>query len=660
MPIDDRLSNALERAAGSLPRTAGDWDGVRRAAVRRRHQRRTQVSVAIATVAAVALGVVFATGNDDDRSIVTAPPTSAQVVATIDGRVVVLSGDDGEVVRTLSEGAPDLDATRITATPDGQTVYVQRGTECDSQAPPSISRMRTNGGPASEIGVGIGPLVSPDGRWLAYGASTDEAPGDCGPFDRLVVMRLNGPNPDGSVGAYLDFTPSGYATPIAWSADSTSLAIFVNEDPAGRGFVTVGVNDAGLTEMGRITEPSANGLAYLPSGEVISAFPTEPTSRISTFDPDTGAELDLVAEITEPLYLIDVDGSGKSFLLEGPLADTPNGHDLYRAEVGNPDPVKLAEHVKDAVWLPSASRSSAEILAKVIDNGVPKLVVISATDGQVVREVAADPALGNWGGVSVTADGRMAYVTIGQPDPPTANCSSDIEQIPVVASVDLSDGEVTPLLLASAGPIVSPDGRRLAYHAGAGGCSVLPDDRNPALGIMDLASDEALRPYDQLGQRPYAPIAWSQDGTRLLTEGPSGDNRTTSYLVLDRFPFDPDPIAIEPPRRFVTAAYLPHGRLVVAYVSEDDRRVGNDPLATFQVVVTDQQGNIAKRLFQTTTNFHIERMAANPSGRLILTSRFGGLAVWTPGDDAPVTLIAGGGSVEVQGAVWLPKARPDR
>jgi Tol biopolymer transport system component len=653
MPIDDRLSNALERAAGSLPRTAGDWDGVRGAAVHRRHQRRTQASVAIAAIAAITLGVILATGNTDDRSIVTAAPTSAQVVATIDGRVVVLSGDDGEAVRTLSEAAPDLDATSVTATPDGETVYVQRGTECDGQAPPSIWRLPASGGPATEIGVGIRPLVSPDGRWLAYAASTDDAPGDCGPFDRLVAVDLQGQSADGSVGAYLDFAPSGYATPIAWSADSASLAIFVNEDPAGRGFVTIAVNDAGLTETGRITEPSANGLAYLPSGEVISAFPTEPTSRISTFDPETGAELDLVAEISEPLYLIDVDPSGTAFLLEGPLADTPNGHHLYRADVGDPDPVKIAGRVTDAVWLSSASRPSAEILAKVIDNGVPKIVVVSATDGRVVREVTSDPALGLWGGVSVTADGRTAYLTIGQPDPPTANCSSDIEQIPVVASVDLSDGEVTPLLLASAGPIASPDGQRLAYHTGAGGCSVLPDERNPALGVMAIASTEATRPYDRQGRRPYAPIAWSQDGERLLADGPSGDNRTTSHFVLDQFPFDPDPTVIEPPQRFVTAAYLPDGRLVVAYVAEDDRRLGNDPLATYHVVVVDQRGRIAERLFRMTARFHIEHIAADPSGRLVLTSSFGGLAIWAPGDRAPLILVAGGGAMEFQGADWL-------
>jgi hypothetical protein len=297
------------------------------------------------------------------------------------------------------------------------------------------------------------------------------------------------------------------------------LAVFVNEDSGGRGHRLIAVSDLGLTDSGPIAEPAANGLEFLPSGEVISAFPTEPTSRISTFDPETGAELDLVAEVSEPLYLIDVDRSGTSFLLEGPLADTPDGHDLYRAEVGTPDPVKLAEHVKDAVWLPSASRPSAEIAAAIGD----KLVVLAADDGRTVRTLATAPSLRTIGPFSASPDGSDVYYSlIDSCDRPT-----EIWRVP-------SDGAGEPTRVALGGlPLVSPDGRWLAF------AERLTLDHpclyDVDLVVRDLTTGEEIR-FPVAGGGFVEPLAWYPDSTKLVVQRMGSDIERPIDMTLEVLP----------------------------------------------------------------------------------------------------------------------------
>lgn len=427
MPIDELLRESLRGEPTGLADPDG-WDDVRARGSRiRRHRNigRGVASVA-AVLALVAGGLLLIDRNDPNRSVATAPPGIEVVAALDDGSVVVLDGDDGHLLRVLVDDAPSSDpvyppgrtthlesATSVAPTPDGSSVYFQRGEQCGFR--PSIWRVPATGGPAEQItDTGKSPVVSPDGRSLAYASSADPAPGDCGPFDVLVVRDLASgaerrlPYPE----------DTGTVSPLAWAPDSSRLVVFAETPDRPRLFASIDVTGDALREVEELAEPAGNGYEFLPSGEPVTAFPTDTTSRIATFDPATGAEGRVVTELGAPLELVGVDPSGESFLLEGPLADTTTGHDLYEASLGDTQPVKLAEQVRGAAWLaapraeplPSPAPSTA-VVAVVGDNtDGDRLVVMSAEDGHEIRTLANGIGT-TLGGVSVIPDGATAYFT---------------------------------------------------------------------------------------------------------------------------------------------------------------------------------------------------------------------------------------------------------
>jgi len=520
MPIEALLSDALRESVGPLPGQAGDWPELRARGMARHRQGRVRTGIALATVAALVVGLVaVARTSSEDRTVATAPGLPSEVVASIDGRVVVLSAADGRVVRTLSESAPNLGATRLTVTPDGETVYVQRGEQCGGEAP-SIWRMPTSGGPAYNIGppgsIGMAPLVSPDGRWLAYAGTASAAPGDCGPFDRLIVQSLAGGDEH-----HLDYTPTGSVVPIGWNPDSTRLVTFLNE-PAdgGRAYAAVSVSDAGLADADRLAEPAGNGYEFLPTGEAVTAFPTETSSRIATFDVATGSELRVVTEVAAPLYLVDVDRAGESFLLEGPLADAPNGHDLYRATIGEREPVRVASNVNDVVWLPSppldadppvtTTTTTAPLAvagpdSMMVATGDRRLEVRDA-GGAVVRFIGA--ASLDYHRVALAPDGQTLYYEQGSSD----LCGAAGE----IGRVRIHEETLNFEFLAGGSWMaLGPDGTKLAYRSA--GCAA-----DARVVVRDLTTGDErswvlAQPNDGGPSADLVgPDGWDADGRHLM------------------------------------------------------------------------------------------------------------------------------------------------
>src|SRR5688500_7934830 len=289
MPVDDLVPDALRTAAGALPNDLGDWDAVRERGDARRRRRRNVSGVASALVAIAAITAVLVTGDDQRQRVVSTPPVTNEVVATTAaGDVVVLSASDGRVIRTLAE-AENEPANRVTVTPDGKTVFFQRSHVCEGTMP-SIYRVPAAGGRIDLAGQADGaenawPLVSPDGRWFAFVSSSIPSPGDCGPFDRLNVWGIDETGAPTDPFLSLDFPPTGIVVPIAWKADSSSLVVLLNEPPdAGEPYAEISVSDDGLRQGDRFSYPKGNGFDFLPSGEPVTAFPTNETSRIATFD----------------------------------------------------------------------------------------------------------------------------------------------------------------------------------------------------------------------------------------------------------------------------------------------------------------------------------------------------------------------------------------
>ena len=533
MPVDDRVPDALRDAAGPLPADVGDWVEVRARGDARRRQRRNAGAALSALVAVAVTVTALSLGDGDERQrvVATPPATSEVVVTTADGAVAVLSAEDGRVVRTLVDADADAPANRVTVTPDGKTVFFQSGHVCEGTMP-SIYRVPATGGRIDLAGQADGaenawPLVSPDGRWFAFVSSSDPSPGDCGPFDRLNVWGLDETGAPREPFLYLDFPPTGIVVPITWKADSSSLVVLLNEPPdAGEPYAEIRVSDDGLEQGPRFTYPKGNGWDFLPSGEPVTAFPTDATSRIATFDLQTGEEQRLLAEIDEPLYLLDADASGTSFLLEGPLGDTPDGHDLYTASSGSSRAVKIAEHVTDAAWLPGTSGpaiTTTTLPAPLADDAPATVVARRGTDGsfgdyEIVELSSADGTVQR---VLTEIDaGLPEYVVSANTDSvfadafPGQACPGQQRILGSIVQTSRADG--SQRRLDGFRPALSPDGTQLAYLR-------TECDGPSRIAVLDLATGQEQswmlpEPYAD-GDVPFedvGPFRWLPDASSLV------------------------------------------------------------------------------------------------------------------------------------------------
>jgi hypothetical protein len=267
MSLDDELRDALQGEADEARPPAHGWEDLqeRVGGARRGHGRwLTPVLAAAAALVLLAAGAWVLTRDDDvtigvtDSSTTTAvvtttpsttigpggmtsvpgmtvppgtsvvppepttippsaPPTTI-VAVTVDGRVVVLDAATGNVVRQLAdlgdprvqpaEGPGPNAVTQITVTPDGSTAYYD---SCCEPAAGMIFSVPTDGSREPEpLTHGLGPAVSPDGRYLAFTL-----------LDAVVVRDL-------TTGDEQTFTDPAYTEQplfgdVTWSVDGTKL-----------------------------------------------------------------------------------------------------------------------------------------------------------------------------------------------------------------------------------------------------------------------------------------------------------------------------------------------------------------------------------------------------------------------------------------------------
>lgn len=146
-----------------------------------------------------------------------APPTTI-VAVTLDGRVVALDAVTGAELRELAnlgdprvavpEGPGPNFVTQVSVTPDGSTAYYDT---CCEPAVGTIFSVPTDGSrPPSPLVNGLGPAVSPNGRYLAYTA-----------VNALVVRDLA----TGDERTFTDpsYDPSPLFGDVAWSRDGTKV-----------------------------------------------------------------------------------------------------------------------------------------------------------------------------------------------------------------------------------------------------------------------------------------------------------------------------------------------------------------------------------------------------------------------------------------------------
>lgn len=282
---------------------------------------------------------------------------------------------------------------------------------------------------------------------------------------------------------------------------------------------------------------------------------------------------------------------------------------------------------------------SGEIVAEVSDHGVPTFVVLSATDGHVVRTLTSRPGLSYGAAMSVPASGGPIYATFSRPEGP-GGCTN-VGSLPAVGTIPRKGGTIDLLLGDSSNPVVSADGRWLAYEIDVT-CFA-----TPTLGLTNVVTGTNYRPFEGNTQAAVTPLAIAPDGSKLvfLAGAPGNHLEQRAAFVMNRLPFDQSPQRLTMPGPVEAAAYLPDGQLVLAYLLA----------GTHHIVTVDGSGAIVEQLFASTTGASVQ-LSADPSGRLLIVFDNGVVQVWAPGDAAPVTIVPDATTIDVRSATWLPAA----
>jgi hypothetical protein len=326
--------------------------------------------------------------------------TPAEIVAwTSSDHVVVISTRTGAVVRTLASdvavfepGVPDLSVS-----PQGVVFF--NSAPIVGVSPPDaqgdqIFSVPITGGPVREVAAGFFPQVSPNGKLLAYVASSGvgEAPYML-PNGGITIATLAGDNISNVQTMHPDATQTDQgASNLSWSQDSQSLSFALLDgatDATTSWRIALARANGSLASAQEIPfRPGVSwsgywkvpkdgeqvGIGVLTSPPVDSPSTLAGSQAIVTIDPSTGKAIkhlftikgaavcstsvpsDCWADFVNPLTL---DAAGTSVLVGGaiPLAfgsvSTSGASYLYRWSTGDSKLVRLTPGVQVATWGPS-------------------------------------------------------------------------------------------------------------------------------------------------------------------------------------------------------------------------------------------------------------------------------------------------------------------
>lgn len=279
-----------------------------------------------------------ATTTADETTTTTAPDTGppGQIAAVLgDGRLVVLSGANGEVERTLLEGIDvnDPASNGVAVTPDGEGVFVvSPGT--GGAGGPEVLRVPISGGEPEVIGPGRAPSVSPDGTTLAY---NDVEEGE-GPLPVPVIVLRDLETGEERRLRRVEEPQFPFIAEVAWTADGDDIAFIAGEIRTGLYLLSVEADDL---DQARLLGPEARGdgtkwLAVAAFGdqrlavaEACCDLPDRERWHVIAVDPETGTVLGtLLSKERVEASRIDADVSTRHLVMVTQLQ--PGGGRLLR------------------------------------------------------------------------------------------------------------------------------------------------------------------------------------------------------------------------------------------------------------------------------------------------------------------------------------------
>jgi hypothetical protein len=297
------------------------------------------------------------------RQKVVATPPKEVVAVTTDGRLVVVSAQDGHILRNLADDA--VAASGLSVSPDGRTAYYARDTggRCSTGDPiTTIATIPIEGGIPTDLVTNVRfPAVSPDGRYLAFTGIPN-----CSDVGRSILLR------DLTVDAHTNgsydqwWTVSDEATSpwlsvqsLSWAPDSRHI-LFTHASKPG-----VPSDDGGP----RLLDAGAGFSTSLDTSPEVRRAPKVLCCTVASTGPEYGSVLDargfardivtvdsrtgdVARRLTCCGEVIAVDPAGRSLLMHSTDPDHPGG--IYRWSPGDEKPTFLGSLLFEAVWLPGS------------------------------------------------------------------------------------------------------------------------------------------------------------------------------------------------------------------------------------------------------------------------------------------------------------------
>ena len=346
------------------------------------------------------------------------------------------------------------------------------------------------------------PIVSPDGRRIAFTAVSDES------SPRLFVRSLDALEATAIVGT------EGAKQPF-WSPDSRSLGFF-----ASAKLMKVAV--AGGVPLVLCDAPDARGGTWSPSGTIVFS-PTLIFEGLAKVSADGGA--------MEPVTLLDLNRGENShrwpvFLPDGVhvlfhvRASTDERRGVYVARIDRPasipgSPIFRSE--SEAVFVPTSGRERG--------------VLLSAADGHLQARPFDAAA------IRLVGDPRTLPVTVGANTPYNSMMLSASPELLASVTTPMPYGVAlgtvarngTGVQLSPSRqqgwPRLSPDGKRLARQM------IDPAQGNPDIWVEDLQDGSLIRVTNATGN-DLLPV-WSPDGLRVAYGSGTLTERRLSIAAAD-------------------------------------------------------------------------------------------------------------------------------
>jgi len=385
MTVVDKLpfaSKGPTLANGDPATTQALFEEARR--LRRRRNRRWAIlAVSVGLIVAVTVGIFVHTshsvgptvsvGRKGSAAATPAAAVPAQMVVWKDFRIEVISSKTGRLIRTLAAAVGlNRGTPHPTVSPSG-TVYFDDARDVTFTAPSEqILSVPLSGGPVAFVADGRHPVVSPNGRFLAYVTYVDYTNGREGIAVRDLLTGVT------KTWRYANTGPDISA--LSWSPDSEALSFSAvtptpdnRSETLGAWAIVVSDSSGSLDAARKIPLPPGMAWAgYLRPDVGIAVVQQTGITRerasieLSIVDVGTGRT---IARMPSVRGMLGVDNSGDGS--EGTIQIDLSGQHLALVEVGSGNgtlyrwtigsipshisggPVQISTGVFGAAWVPA-------------------------------------------------------------------------------------------------------------------------------------------------------------------------------------------------------------------------------------------------------------------------------------------------------------------